>query len=164
MFQFTILLMRIQSKFRTLYKLLYTKYILNYINILEMGNENRFIDFFFFATPQGLKYLRSLTTAKTPPSPLKVQSPNNCTARELSDLRILNSYWLFAKWTCLCKIQLITHPYPQHIFVLLYGIFSHWNCLFNKLFIQVTRSFQYLTKTVLNLKELSPRGKFYLKS
>lgn len=40
--------MKIQSKFRTLYKLLYTKYILNYINILETGNENRFMDFFFF--------------------------------------------------------------------------------------------------------------------
>ena len=40
--------MKIQSKFRTLYKLLYTKYILNYVNILEMGNENRFMDFFFF--------------------------------------------------------------------------------------------------------------------
>ena len=137
MFQFTILLMKIQSKFRTLYKLLYTKYILNYINILETGNENRFMDFFFFATPHGLKYLKSLTTATTPPSPLKVWSLNHCTARE-SDLWILNSYWLLAKWTCLCKIHLITHPYPQHIIVLLYGIFSHWNCLFNKLFIQVT--------------------------
>ena len=45
--------MRIQSKFRILYKL-YIKYILNYINIFEMGNENRFMDFFFLATPHGL--------------------------------------------------------------------------------------------------------------